>query len=168
MKEVTKRAIKIAIIAGILVFCDSLITKLLNLDSSFAWVAFVSWPIFANATEKERLKAISGFVIGFFAAISMIYIANLLSFTNIFGISIGAIIATMIINFIVFELDLLKKYFTISISGLFFGISMVFSGLGIGLTTDNFKSSFLMLVLIIIYGIIGLLCGWANGKYVSK
>ena len=45
---------------------------------------------------------------------------------------------------------------------------MTFSGLGIGLNTNTLSSSILMLSIIVIYGILGLLSGWATLKFGEK
>ena len=58
MSKITRKAIIIAIIAGILVFLDGILSKVFNQTGSFTWVAFVSWTVFFGATKKERLSAI--------------------------------------------------------------------------------------------------------------
>ena len=168
MKKITKNAIVIVIIAGVLVLCDGIIAKLLNQTGSFTWVAFVSWTVFFGATTKERLKAVVGYIIGFLSAVAMIKLGNLFSGINTLYIAFGSILATMIMNFIIMELENVEKYFPISISGIFVGIAMTFSGLGVGLTIDTLGNSILMLSIIMIYGILGLLCGWATLKFETK
>ena len=169
MKKITRKAIVIAIIAGLLVLFDRIISKLFNQSGSFTWIAFVSWTVFFGATMKERLKAIVGYIIGFLAAVAIMKLGNLFSFIpNILGIAIGSILATMIINFLCIELENIEKYFPISISGIFVGIAMTFSGLGVGLTVDTLGNSILMLAIIVIYGILGLLSGWATLKFGTK
>ena len=168
MKKITRKAIIIAIIAGILVLCDGIIAKLLNQTSSFTWVAFVSWTVFFGATTKERLKAVLGYILGFLSAVAIIKIGNLFSGINTLYIAFGSILATMIINFVIMQLENVEKYFPISISGIFVGIAMTFSGLGVGLTIDTLENSILMLAIIMIYGILGLLCGWATLKFGTK
>lgn len=170
MKKITRKAVVTTIIIGVLVLLDSIITKLLNQESSFTWVAFVSWTVFFGAATKERLKAILGYVIGFLAAVAIIKLGDVFSVIpiNILGVAIGSILATMVINFACIELEGLEKYFPISISGIFVGISMTFSGLGANLTINTLESSLLMLFIIVIYGILGLLCGWATLKFGTK
>lgn len=167
MKGITRKAIVIAIIAGLLVLCDGIIAKLLNQTASFTWVAFVSWTVFFGSTVKERMKAIVGYIIGFLAATAMIYLGNWLSFIplNIFGVTIGSILGVMVINYLCIELERTEKHFPVSLSGIFVGMAMVFSGLGVGLTVDTLQNSILMLVIIIVYGILGLLSGWATLKF---
>ena len=168
MNKITRKAIVIAIIAGILVLCDGIITKLLNQSASFTWIAFVSWTVFFGATIKERLKAILGYVLGFFAAIAIMQLGNLFSFMNIIGIAFGSILATMIINYVCIELERTEKRFPYSVSGIFVGISMTFAGVGIGLLPNTITNSILMLSIIVIYGILGLLSGWATLKFGIK
>ena len=168
MKEVTRKAIIIGFIAGGLVLIDGFISKLLNQSASFTWVAFVSWTVFFGATTKERLKAILGYVIGFFAALAIINFGSLLSFMNVLGIAFGSIVATIIGNFLCMEMELLDKKFPISINGIFVGMGMTFSGLGIGLSANTLNNATLMLGIIIIYGILGLLSGWASIKFGNK
>ena len=170
MKEITKKATVIGIIAGILVLCDGIFTKLLNQSGSFTWVAFVSWTVFFGESTKERLKAVVGYVIGFLAAVAIIKLGTLFGFIpiSIIGVTIGSILATMIVNFACIELEGVKKYFPISVSGIFVGIAMTFSGLGVGLTINTLENSLLMLLIIVVYGILGLLSGWATLKFGMK
>lgn len=169
--NITRKAIVIAIIAGLLVLCDGVIAKLLGQTGSFTWVAFVSWTVFFGEKTKERLKAIVGYIIGFFSAVAIIELGNLLSVIDfkVFGIvAIGSIMATMLINYLCIELERVGKVFPISVSGIFVGIAMTFSGLGVGLSPSNLENSLIMLAIIVIYGILGLLSGWATLKFGTK
>jgi len=71
----------------------------------------------------------------------------------------------MIINYICIEFERLDKIIPVSISGIFVGIAMTFSGLGIGLSPNTLDNSILMLTIILVYGILGLLSGWATLKF---
>lgn len=169
--NITRKAIVIAIIAGLLVLCDGVIAKLLGQTGSFTWVAFVSWTVFFGEKTKERLKAIVGYIIGFLSAVAIIELGNLLSVIDfkVFGIvAIGSIMATMLINYLCIELERVGKVFPISVSGIFVGIAMTFSGLGVGLSPSNLENSLIMLAIIVIYGILGLLSGWATLKFGTK
>ena len=170
MKEITRKAIVIGVIAGLLVLFDGIIARLFKLNSSFTWVAFVSWTVFFGATTKERLKAIIGYIIGFLLAVAIIKLGALFSFISfkVLGVALASILATTIINFACIELENFEKFFPISISGIFVGIAMTFSGLGIGLGIDTFTNAIVLLSLIVIYGILGLLSGWATLKYGIK
>lgn len=55
MRKITRKAIVIAIIAGVLVLCDGIIANLLNQSASFTWIAFVSLTVFFGENTKERL-----------------------------------------------------------------------------------------------------------------
>lgn len=171
MKKITRKALVIAIIAGLLVLVDGIITNTLNLKASFTWVAFVSWTVFFGATSKERFKAIPGYIIGFLFAVAIIKFGSILTAfmpLKFLGVAIGSIFATTLINFLCVEMESLDKFFPVSISGMFVGIAMTFSGLGIGLTTNSVGSSLLMLFIIVIYGILGLVSGWASIKFGTK
>ena len=168
MNKITRNAIVIGIIAGILVLLDGIIVKLLNQSASFTWIAFVSWTVFFGATIKERLKAILGYILGFLAAIAIMQLGNLFSFMNIIGIAFGSILATMIINYVCIELERTEKKFPYSVSGIFVGISMTFAGVGISLVPNTLENSVLMLGIILLYGILGLLSGWATLKFGIK
>lgn len=171
MNKVTRKAIVIALIAGILVVLDGIITKLLGQEASFTWVAFISWTVFFASSLAERKRAILGYVIGFLAAFAIIELGNLLKFMNlnILGVvAIGSLIATVLINYLCIEFERLQKIIPASTSGVFVGISMTFSGLGIGLAPNTFENSLLMLIIIVVYGILGLLSGWATLKFGEK
>ena len=170
MKEITKKAIIIGIIAGLLVMLDGIISKLLNQTGSFTWIAFVSWTVFFASNTSERLKAITGYIIGFLSAVAIINLGNFLSFIpiSIVGVTAGSIIATVLINFLCIEIEGLKKFFQTSTSGIFVGIAMTFSGLGVGLTPNTINNSITMLLIIVIYGILGLISGWATLKFCTK
>ena len=168
MKKITRKAIVIGIIAGILVLLDGIITKLLNQTASFTWIAFVSWTVFFGETDGRRMKAILGYVIGFFAAIAIMKLGNLFEFMNVGVIALGSILATIIINYISIELEKAEKIIPYSVSGIFVGIAMTFSGLGICLEPNTLLNSIVMLGIILIYGILGLLSGWATLKFGIK
>jgi hypothetical protein len=60
-------------------------------------------------------------------------------------------------------LELAKKCWLGSIPGIFVGISVTFSGAGIGLPVYSLT----LLEIIVIYGILGHLSAWAMGKLVE-
>ena len=127
--EISKKPLKIAIIASILYIIDALIGGLLYKGGSFVWVAFAFWTVFFTSSITDRIKALIGAIIGFFAAIIMMLITN--SFTlNIGTISISCLLGVFLVNFAVMYLE---KSWTNSISGVFVGIFLTFSGLGVGL-----------------------------------
>ena len=166
--KLVKKSVVIGIVAGCIVFLDCILANLLKIDASFAWIAFINWTVFFTATSEERLKALVNYPIGFLAAIAMIRLGNCLSFLNIGYIAIGSILGSILINFLCIMLEGLKKIFPISLSGIFVGIALTFSGVGIGLGTDTIESAMTMLAIIVLYGLVGLLCGWANLKFAPK
>lgn len=168
MNKITRKALVIGIIAGILVLLDGLITRLLGQTGSFTWVAFVSWTVFFGETINGRLKAILGYIIGFIAAVVIMRLGNWFSFMNIGIVAFGSILVTMIINYLSIELERVEKKVPYSVSGIFVGIAMTFSGLGIGIAPNTLTNSVLMLAIILIYGILGLLSGWATLKFGIK
>lgn len=165
MKKISKKALITAIVAGVLVLCDGIITKIFNQTASFTWIAFISWTVFWRATTKERLKAVLGYLIGFIAAAIIIKLGSALAGINTLYIAFGSILASFIINFLVMELENIEKYFPISFSGIFVGMSITFSGLGIGATINTIESSLFILAIIVIYGVLGLISGWTTSKF---
>ena len=157
----------VGVIAGTLVFTDSLIAPLFIAGASFTWIAFVNWTVFFGASNIERLKAIPGYIIGFLAANAIIIIgdnlSNIVDF-KLINISIMTVLAVFIVNFIVMYFDKAKKLFLNSIPGIFVGIAMTFSGAGQQLAANNMS----LLLIIIVYGILGLLCGLGTNFFVKK
>lgn len=157
--EKSKKPLKIAIIATIGCLIDFLIAGLFVKGASFTWVGFIVWTVFFGATVSDRIRGFIGVLIGFLAAVIMMFISK--SFTlNVWIISISVLLGVFLINGLVMYLENTKKFWTNSISGIFVGISLTFSGLGIGLNPlNNVKEAFIMLAIIAIYTVLGLLYG---------
>lgn len=157
----------VGVIAAILVFTDGLIAPLFVAGASFTWMAFVNWTVFFGSPLIDRVKAIIGYIIGFLAANAIVLIGtsldNIISL-NLTNIAIGNIIAVFLINFVVMYFDRAKKLFMDSISGIFVGIALTFSGAGVSLQVSDPK----LLLLLIVYGILGLLCGLGTNFFVGK
>ena len=171
MKELNKKAIVIGIIAGLLVLIDGILVNIMGWSGSFVWVSFVSWTVFFGATVDERIRAIPGYIIGFILAIIIINFGSFLNGIfdwNIFGVAISSIFATALINYLCIYFEKLKKVYLNSISGIFVGIAMTFSSLGIGLNPNSLSNAITMLLIILIYGILGLLSGYATLKLTSN
>ena len=171
MKALTKKALTISIIAGMLVLIDGVIVNLMGLNGSFVWVSFISWTVFFGVPLIERIKSVPGYIIGFLLAILIINFGTFLNglfAIKILGVALSSILATAIVNFLCMYFEKLKRVYLDSISGIFVGIALTFSGLGIGLTTDTLDSSITMLSIIVIYGILGLLSGYITMKITSK
>lgn len=167
MKKLTKKAISIGIIAGLLVLLDGIIVQLLPVSGSFVWVSFISWTVFFGCNVNERIRAVPGYIIGFLLAVAIINLGNILNTImslTILGVALSSILATTIINIICIYFEKLKKIYLDSINGIFVGLAMTFSSLGIGLSPNNMYNSLLMLLIIVVYGILGLLCGYLTIK----
>ncbi|MDD2627748.1 MAG: DUF1097 domain-containing protein [Clostridia bacterium] len=160
-------SIVIGTIAAILVIVDSFIASLIIAGTSFTWIAFINWTVFFNSELHERMRAIIGYIIGYFSANAIIFIGN--SMGNLFdfkiiNVSLASVMAVFIINFLVIYFQKAKKLFIDSIPGIFIGIALTFSGAGIMLEASNLK----LLLIILIYGVLGLLCGLGTVHFTNK
>ena len=167
MKELHKKAITIGIIAGLLVLIDGILVNLMGWSGSFVWVSFFSWTVFFGATTDERVRAIPGYIIGFLLAVLIMRLGTFLNTLfdwTIFKVAISSIIATALINYVCIYFEKLKKIYLNSISGIFVGIGLTFSSLGVGLKPDTISNSITMLLIILIYSILGLLSGYITIK----
>ena len=160
--EISKKPLRIAVIATVLYVIDALIAQLFVKGASFMWVAFVFWTVFFASNVKDRIKGMIGVLFGFLSAIVMMAITN--SFTwNVYTISVSCLIGVFVVNGIIMFLEKTEKFWTNSITGVFVGISLTFSGLGVGLNPiSNTSSFFTMLGILIVYGLLGLLCGYLS------
>ncbi len=150
----------IAVIASVLYIIDALIGGLFVEGGSFMWVAFAIWTIFYGATIKDRIKGFIGVILGFFAGMLMMTITN--SFTlNLGTISISCLLGVFLVNGLVMMLDKTEKVWLNSITGVFAGIFLTFSGLGVSLSPlASVCSCFTMLGILAVYTIFGLICGF--------
>ena len=136
--------------------------------ASFVWIAFAFWTVFFGATIKERIKALFGAVIGFLAAILMMYITSLFNI-NIGNISISCLLGVFMVNCLVMYFEKTDKIWLNSISGIFAGIFLTFSGFGIGLNPLNSLSECgTMCLILITYAMLGLLCGFFSMAFIKK
>ena len=150
----------IAVIASALYLIDCFVAGIFVSGSTFLWSAFIIWTVFYSAKIKDRIKGLIGVVIGFLCAVLMMTITG--SFTlNLGTISISCLLGIFIVNAAVMFLDKLDKFWLSSISGVFAGIALTFSGLGIGLSPiTSFGSALTMVGILIVYTILGLLSGY--------
>lgn len=150
----------IAVIASVLYIVDCFVAGLFVSGSTFLWAAFIIWTIFYGAKVKDRIKGLIGVLLGFLCAVLMMTITG--SFTlNLATISISCLLGIFIVNGAVMFLDKLDKFWLSSITGVFAGIALTFSGLGIGLSPMvSFTSALTMVGILIVYTILGLLCGY--------
>ncbi len=158
----------IGVVASGLYIIDALIGGIFVKGASFMWVAFAIWTIFYGATIKDRIKGFIGVIIGFVVGIIMMLITS--SFTvNIYTISISCLLGVFVMNFAVMFLGHTEKIWLNSITGVFAGIFLTFSGLGQSLSPLNSVSdAFLMLAIISIYCILGLICGFLSIHFTAK
>lgn len=162
-----KKALVTAVIATILVFLDGIITQFIGENTSFVWIAFISWTVFASDTPDERIRAVPGYIVGFLMALAILGLGKLLSSfiaLKILGVAVASIIATGIINWICVYFEKLDKLYLNSIKGIFVGISLTLSGLGIGLKVNSLQSLIQMISIIILYSVLGLLAGYFCNK----
>ena len=150
----------IAVLASALYIIDALIGGLFVDGGSFMWVGFAIWTIFYGATLKDRVKGLIGVVVGFLAALLMMAITNSFKL-NLGTISISCLVGVFIVNGLVMMLDKTEKLWLNSITGVFAGIFLTFSGLGTALKPIDYVSDcFIMLAILVTYTILGLICGF--------
>lgn len=155
----------VGLLASVFYITDSFVGKLFVSGGSFMWVGFVFWTVFLNASIKDRIKALIGTVIGFGAGCLMMWITSLFTI-NVLEVSISGLIGVFIVNFLIIFFEYGEKLWLNSLAGIFCGITLTFSGLGVGLNPlHSFKSAATMIGVIIVYAVIGLVCGFVNGYY---
>ena len=162
MKKVLLNGIGIGLISALIVIIDSIFCALFFPGKLFSWVAFASLTVFYTAKAKERVKAISGYVIGALCSIAIIYIGNkLFYFLNwtINGQSQTSFIATFIIVSLLMVFYEFKSLEFTSITSIFMGMWLVFSGLGASMYPNDLKISLIIIGIIIFYSLIGLITG---------
>ena len=152
----------ISIVAGLLYLLDCAFCGLFVEGKTFLWMAFVSWTVFFGAEMNERIRGLIGVVIGFGVAVVMMLITN--SFTlNVWTISISCLLGILLMNFLVMYLDHTKKFWTNSITGVFTGIALTFSGFGAGFSPLNSAcEAFTMLGILALYTVLGLIAGYVS------
>lgn len=157
-----------AIAAGALYLLDCALAGIFREGATFLWVAFISWTVFYGSSINERVRGLIGVVIGFLVAVIMMLITG--SFTlNILTISISCLLGILIMNFLVMFLNHTKKFWTNSVSGVFVGIALTFSGLGVGMNPLNSVSeAFTILGVLVVYTILGLIAGFFSIYYTNK
>jgi hypothetical protein len=155
MKNNYRLAFSVGIVAFILIFVDYLIAPLFKDGLSFTWMAFISWTVFFGSSIKEKAKGIVGVLLGFF-------LANIISNLS-FNILISALVVGIINMLIMLFADFKKTIFS-SVSGIFVGLALTFSGAGISLNISSFK----LFLIILIYIVIGMLCDIVVKKLQGK
>jgi len=165
--ELSKAPIVIGTIAALLYITDSLISGAIDLGRGFMWVAFIAWTISFNLNTKDKAKMWIGHIIGFAAAVGMIYFGRIFD-SSIFGIGIAAVIGVFIFNALVMYFENLKKFWLNSITGIFMGIFLTFSELGVELSPDTWGNAFTLLGIIMLYSLLGAICAFFSVYFIGK
>ena len=156
--ELSKAPIVVGTVAAVLFIVDSLISPLFDLGRGFMWVAFVAWTISAMFGWQDKVKLIIGNVIGFGAAVGMIYFGQIFD-ASVVGVAIAATTGVFLFNGLVMYFDNFKKFWLSSIVGIFMGIFLTFSGLGVSLGAETAADAFTLLGILLLYSILGCICG---------
>ena len=165
--ELSKAPIIIGVIASILYVIDSFVSRMIDLDRGFMWVAFVAWTISFSLNTKDKIKMWIGHFIGFGAAVGMIYFGQIFD-SEILGVGIAAVIGVFLFNGLVMYFDNFKKIWLSSITGIFMGIFLTFSGLGVGLGPDTWCDAFTILGIILTYSFFGCVCAFFSVHFIGK
>lgn len=155
-----KRKIISFIAVGLVAVLVIIISDLFSLLSmgTFAWISFVLWNYTAKTDPKMKkiqllMRMIFGLPIGLILAIFMIHIPGFLG-NNI-----------VIKYFMVFLCNGIAVLFPGSmVPGIFFGIGLTFSGLGVGLIPNNIEKTLIILGIMAIFTTIGMLASWSTEK----
>ena len=154
-----KMPVIVGSIASVIYIIDNFLGKALVDGGSFMWVSFVSWTIFYGVSLNERIKALIGNIIGFLFGLLMWHSSSFFP-GSIFGISIAGLLFVFIANGAMMFFPYFKKFWLDSISGIFMGVFLTFSGLGVRLYPNNINDAFLQIAIILIYSLFGLIAGF--------
>ncbi len=147
-------------IASLIYIIDHFLGNALVKGGSFMWVAFVAWTVFGAVTLKERAKAFVAIIIGFGFGVLMWWASSFFK-GSIAGISIAGLLFVFLANGAMMFFPHLKKIWLDSVSGLFVGVLLTFSGVGVGLSPNTASNAFLLLGIILLYCLLGLVAGFA-------
>ncbi|MBQ8426076.1 MAG: hypothetical protein IJX17_08710 [Clostridia bacterium] len=153
-----KMPVIVGLIASVIYIIDAFLGKALA-DGSFMWVSFVSWTIFYSVSVNERIRALIGNVIGFLFGLLMWHSSSFFP-GSIFGISIAGLLFVFLANGAMMFFPKFSKLWLNSISGIFMGVFLTFSGLGVKLYPVTVSDAFLQLGIILIYSTFGLIAGY--------
>ena len=154
-----KMPVIVGIIASVIYIIDAFLGDALVAGGSFMWVAFVSWTIFYGVSLTDRIKALIGNVIGFLFGLLMFHSSSFFP-GSIFGISIAGLLFVFLANGAMMFFPHLKKFWLDSISGIFMGVFLTFSGLGVALYPTTVANALLQIETILIYSAFGLVAGY--------
>jgi len=165
--ELSKPSVVIGLIAATLYIVDNLISGALDLGRGFMWVAFVAWTITFNLSTEEKVRLWIGNVIGFAAAVGMIYFGRIFD-AGFWGIGIAAVVGVFLFNGLVMYLGNAKKFWVNSVTGIFMGIFLTFSGLGIGLSPDTWGNAGTLFGVMMLYSVLGGICAFLSVYFMGK
>jgi hypothetical protein len=166
--EISKAPLIVGGLAALAFAVDSLIAPLLYAGAfHFVWIAFMTWTITTSMGWQDKARLLIGNIIGFLFALGIIWFGGLFA-ANIGAISIALVIAVFFFSGVPMYFVGLKKYWINSVPGIFMGIFLVFSNLGVGAAPDTVANAFQMLGIILLYSFIGCICSLASGYLIGK
>lgn len=156
MKKKVISFVSVGVVAVLVVIISDIVS--LSALGSFAWISFILWNYTAKTDEQVKktkllLRMIFGLPIGLLLAICMIHVPSFLG---------SNIIAKYLITFLCNGIAVLFP--GSMVPGIFFGIGLTFSGLGVGLVPNSIESILIILVIMIGFAIIGMLAAWITEK----
>lgn len=167
--EMSKSPLIVASIVALLYIVDGLLVQAMGVGvgKGFIWVAFAAWTISFGMTNKQRVKMWIGHFIGFGLAVAMVYFGQIFG-TKLVGISIAGVIAVFLFNMLAMYFENLKKFWLDSVTGIFMGIFLTFSGLGISLNVETAGNAFTLLGIIMLYSLLGCICAFCSVWLINK
>ena len=161
----------VATIVTAMTIADCFIAPCFFKGASFMWITFISWTLFSGQPKSERMKAIIGYIIGYFAANGMVWLANnfeILTKLQSPVLPMGFLAIGFVFNMLIAMYGNYTNKFLNSIPAMFLGLSFTFSGVGVGFNPGNLSS----LAIIIIYGMMGVLacfaCDFCAKKFIKS
>ena len=161
----------VATIVTAMTIADCFIAPCFFKGASFMWITFISWTLFSGQPKSERMKAIIGYIIGYFAANGMVWLANsfeILTKLQSPVLPMGFLAVGFVFNMLIAMYGNYTNKFLNSIPAMFLGLSFTFSGVGVGFNPGNLSS----LAIIIIYGMMGVLacfaCDFCAKKFIKS
>lgn len=156
MKKKIMPFVAVGLVAvGVIIISD--LFSLLSLGS-FAWVSFVLWNFTAKTDSQMKksqmlMRMLLGLPVGLILAICMIHIPG--SFGN-----------SIVIKYLmVFLCNGIAVLFPVNmVPGIFFGIGLTFSGLGIGIIPDSIVNTLIILGIMAVFSALGMVASWTAEK----
>lgn len=163
MRKQLTMPITAAIIAAFLVLADFFVANLIYPSASFLWVSFIGWATSGALSLKEKVFALSNYAVGFFVALFIYTVTSSLE-PILKTFILASCISVFIFNlFVVWLANLKRTKLVLSVPAIFIGIALSFSGLGVNLKFNSLESCATMLMILLVYGFLGLLAGHIFG-----